>query len=93
MIDHPNPERQSARISVDYEGVLVASDGHEMKVKVKDLSAQGFKIELADEVLPNELVELRVGRHERLAAQILWVRGSEAGGVFLDQPSPGTLKD
>jgi hypothetical protein len=66
------------------EGVLVASDGIESKVRVADLSSGGFRLELTDEVLPGERVELRLGR-ETVIGEIRWVRGTEAGGVFLQE--------
>ena len=75
---------RSTRIDVNYDAVLVTSDNHEIAVTVKDLSRDGFRIELRDEVLVGEHVRLRVGPNEEIAAEIKWALGSEAGGVFLD---------
>jgi hypothetical protein len=83
------PDPRARRIDVSYEGVLVASDGHEIPIVVKDLSREGFRVELHDEVLVGELVRLRVGRGGDLHAEIRWALGTEAGGVFLDRPPVG----
>lgn len=80
----PGPTPRSTRIDVNLEAVLVTSDDHEIPVMVKDLSREGFRIELDDEVLVGERVRLRVRRGEEIAAEIKWALGSEAGGVFLD---------
>jgi len=64
------------------DGVLIASDGVESRVRVMDLSSDGFRLELADELMEGEQILLRLGR-ETVRAEIRWVRGKEAGGVFL----------
>lgn len=79
------PQPRSKRIDVNYDAVLVTSDGHEVAVTVKDLSSGGFRLELHDEVLVGERVRLRVGRNGDVPAQIKWALGCEAGGVFLDR--------
>lgn len=79
-----DPKARSTRIDVNFDAVLVTSDDHEIAVTVKDLSREGFRIELTDEVLVGERVRLRVRRNEEIPAEIKWALGSEAGGVFLD---------
>lgn len=76
------------RVEVNYRAVLITSDGCESEVIVKDLSRDGFRIELNDEVLVGERVYLRAGKHGDLAAEIRWTLGCQAGGVFLDGPNP-----
>ena len=78
------PKTRSTRIDVSFDAVLITSDDHEIPVTVKDLSREGFRIELHDEVLVGERVRLRVRRNEEVAAEIKWALGAEAGGVFLD---------
>ncbi len=85
--NEPERARRSTRISVDIDAVLTTSDGHCCKVIVRDLSAEGFRLELEDEVLVGEQVSLQVGRARALAGQIVWALGREAGGRFLDQVS------
>ena len=79
------PKPRSKRIDVHYDAVLVTSDDHEVAVTVKDLSREGFRIELKDQVLVGERVRLRVGRNGDVPAEIKWALGCEAGGVFLDR--------
>lgn len=76
------PADRPRRIPVNMEGVLVASDGVESNVRVTDLSSAGFRLALGDELMVGEQVELRLGR-ETVRGEIKWVRGNEAGGVFL----------
>lgn len=80
----PNPSRRSPRVEVSFDGVLTTSDGHKIVVVVRDLSADGFRIEIKEEVLVGEQVQLLVGKGPALAAKIMWALGSEAGGVFLN---------
>ena len=75
------PQR-ARRIPVSMDGMLIASDGVESKVRVTDLSSDGFRLELTDELIDGEQVQLRLGR-ETIRGEIRWVRGKEAGGVFL----------
>lgn len=77
------PAERARRIRVSMDGVLIASDGVESKVRVTDLSSGGFRLELTDELMDGEQVRLRLGR-ETIRGEIRWVRGKEAGGVFLD---------
>ena len=79
-----DPRPRSTRIDVDFKATLITSDGHEIPVALKDLSRQGFRIELDDEVLVGERVTLCVRKDENIPAEIKWALGSEAGGVFLD---------
>jgi hypothetical protein len=54
---------------------------------LRDLSRDGFKIEHGGEdLVVGETVVLRAGRSEA-RAQINWTTESEAGGMFLDDPS------
>ena len=83
MDQRPAKPRET-RISVSYEGVLTTADGHEVTVVVRDVSASGFRIELAEELLEGELVQMRIGKQATIAAEIKWALGGEAGGVFLE---------
>ena len=80
------PTRGSTRIDVRYDAVLVTSDGDEVGVVVIDLSADGFRIEIDDEVRVGEQVILRTRRDGDVPAQIVWTLGSQAGGSFLAKP-------
>jgi hypothetical protein len=74
---------------VDQNVVLVTSDGHELRVKLKDLSRTGFKVEHGGEDLViGEIVNLRTSRSEA-RGQIHWATRNEAGGTFIDVIEPG----
>ena len=82
-------ERQSdartraTRVEVDFEGVLTAADGYVSRVVVRDLSAEGFRVEVTDDLHVGELVSLQIGKEPAVSCKIKWIRGSEAGGTFL----------
>ena len=78
-----SPERPK-RVDVSIEAVLTTADRHSFTVMVRDLSANGFRLELDEEVLVGEHVLLQVGSREPLGAEIKWALGREAGGHFLD---------
>jgi hypothetical protein len=63
--------------------VLVDSDGGELSVEVIDLSSGGFRLRAGEALVVGEQIRLRVERYGDFPAIIRWVRGGEAGGVFL----------
>ena len=77
------PKRGSTRIDVRYDAMLVTSDGNEVSVIVKDLSADGFRIDIDEELRVGEQVVLRTRRGSDMPALIVWILGTEAGGRFL----------
>jgi hypothetical protein len=79
--------KRTTRVAVDIDAALTTSDGHTFKVLVRDLSAQGFRLELDEEVLVGEQVSLQVGSKGVFAAEIIWALGREAGGQFLEAVS------
>lgn len=74
------------RVGVEYPAILVAADGHQSRVTVKDVSAQGFRIEHFDDLRQGDEIELRLDKGESLRGRLQWVLGNEAGGLFLDPP-------
>ncbi len=76
-------EHRSPRIRTSIEAVLVDSDGGELPVQVVDLSSGGFRLRADEALVVGEEVRLRVERYGDFPAVIRWVRGGEAGGVFL----------
>lgn len=84
MENQDNSSERSPRINVRLEGILTMSDGFETPVIVTDVSADGFRLESQEELLPDERICLQVGKGPPQNAQIKWVIGNEAGGVFLD---------
>ena len=84
-MNEASANRASKRIDVHYDAVLVTSDGHEVRAVVKDLSAEGFRIEIDEplQVGEDEHVILRMHRGGDVPARIAWSLGLEAGGIFL----------
>jgi len=79
----PGLNKRAPRIDLRRPAVLINSDGVELDVTILDVSNGGFRLEVLESVHIGEMVTLRVERDEQYPAQIRWVLGSEAGGVFL----------
>jgi hypothetical protein len=79
----PGLNKRAPRIDVRRPAVLINSDGAEFDVTILDVSNGGFRLEVMENPRTGEMVTLRVERDEEYPAQIRWVLGSEAGGVFL----------
>jgi hypothetical protein len=54
---------------------------------IVDLSAAGFRIEADERVSVGQSIRL-LGDKQAAGAQILWVEGLQAGGVFTDEQPP-----
>ena len=76
-------KRQERRVDLNRPAVLRNSDATETDVVILDVSGGGFRLRVEEALRVGEFVTLRVERDEEFAAQIRWVLGSEAGGVFL----------
>ena len=78
------------RISLNQKAKLVTSDGNQMDVVVIDISAGGFRLEAeetlydGENIVAGEAVVLRIERRYDLKAKIIWAKGCEAGGVFME---------
>ena len=83
--DHSQPKR-SLRVDVKHEASLTFSDGSTVRVVVTDISEGGFRLESAELLEAGEKVKL-ADLHGETAAEIRWVKGFTAGGVFLT-PAP-----
>ena len=75
---------REVRVSVRCDAVLTESDGCELAVLITDISREGFRLESRAELVVGDEVMLTVGKTAPARARILWTRGHEAGGVFLD---------
>lgn len=72
---------------MDLSATLTTSDGHSFAVVVRDLSAEGFRVDLGpEELLLGEQIRLQMSKHETYVAEVKWVAGREAGGLFLEAP-------
>jgi hypothetical protein len=74
---------RSPRIQTSIAAVLVDSDGGELAVEIVDLSSGGFRLRCGETLVTGEQIRLRVARYGDFPATLKWVRGHEAGGLFL----------
>lgn len=75
--------KRAPRIDIRRPAVLIDSDGVASDVVILDVSSGGFRLEVSVGPRIGEFVTLRVDRGDAFEAQIRWVLGTEAGGVFL----------
>jgi hypothetical protein len=90
MIRTPGISKREPRTDVRKPAVVVNSDGMEIDALILDISSNGFRLEVDDELRIGEFVSLRVD-DELVQAQIRWVLGKEAGGTFLSAVDLSTL--
>lgn len=76
------PAERPPRIDVQTEAMLTFADGSTVRVIVTDISHGGFRLRSEELLEAGEKVQLR-DRHGEAAAEIRWVDGFTAGGVFL----------
>ena len=78
--------RRDTRIELEQTVQLVTSEGHELPVRLKDVSRDGFKIQHGGaDLLVGEIVTIRTSRSDA-RAQLQWVTHQDAGGTFIDVP-------
>ena len=71
------------RIQTRITAMLVDENGGELPVEVLDLSGGGFRLRASWTLTNGAKVRLKV-RHDEYPAEIIWVKGREAGGRFLE---------
>ena len=85
-----NTAQREKRIDVRLPATLIDSDGIASSVTILDLSSGGFRVEFSgDHLRIGEHVVFRTSRLGDMPAEIRWVLGREAGGVFLQPPKLG----
>jgi hypothetical protein len=77
--------KRAPRVDLRRPAIVIDSDGRSSPVTVLDVSSGGFRIEASESLHIGEFVRLLVEHSEDLPAQIRWVLGNEAGGVFLTE--------
>lgn len=75
---------RAPRVTVRCDAVLTEADGCEIDVVIVEVSSNGFKLQSREELVAGEVVMLKMQKQPPMRAWILWVRGLEAGGCFLD---------
>lgn len=76
-------ERRSPRIDLRREAWLTNSDGGKFPIRILDVSAGGFRMEVPEPVRIGELVTVMFDRNYVVQAAICWVIGDEAGASFV----------
>jgi len=79
----PGQIKRAPRVDLRRPAHLVNSDGAEFEVVILDISSGGFRLEIPETLRIGEFVTLRTEHFEDFEAQVRWVLGNEAGGVFL----------
>jgi hypothetical protein len=75
--------KRAPRVDLRRPAVLVDSGGNVRDVTILDVSSGGFRLEVLEDLRIGEFVSIRVERDVSFPAQIRWMVGNEAGGVFL----------
>ena len=75
---------RSPRVTLNLETSLTDSTGTAIKAIVLDLSRDGVRLRAGEPLFVGETVDLEMGRSGYATVQILWVSGSEAGGIFTE---------
>ena len=74
---------RATRKDVKYDA-LVRFAGAATEAMILNVSSQGFRLHVADELQPGMEVMLEVEELEPVRGQIRWTDGQESGGVFLE---------
>jgi hypothetical protein len=78
----PQHFNRAPRVSANHRATLVDENGREVAGSLIDISKSGFRVTTDEPLMVGECVRLR-DAHNEYSAQIRWVNGNEAGGVFL----------
>ena len=76
--------RPSPRIDVHEEARLIDIKKMIHDVVLRDVSRDGFRINCDGTLIRPGFATLQIQRYGGMPVQILWSRGDEAGGIFLD---------
>ena len=76
-------DSRAPRVRMSELAALELPDGRTLGVTISDVSAAGFRMETPEPLDIGLEVKLIMRRYDPVAAEIRWVRGCEAGAVFL----------
>lgn len=80
----PGFQRRSPRVVIDQQALLIDGGGRELPVKVIELSAGGFRLDVGEMLAVGEKVAIRVDRYGEYKGEIRWATELQAGGIFLE---------
>lgn len=75
---------RAPRVTLNLGTSLTDSTGTAIKAVVLDISRDGVRLQTGEPLFVGETVDLEMGRSGYAQVQILWVSGSEAGGIFTE---------
>ena len=75
--------KRPVRIGVSFDARVRCGE-REIDAEIHNLSARGFCLRSAKTLEPGSEVTLQVGKLPPVKGLLRWVRGREAGGVFMD---------
>lgn len=75
--------KRPPRVDLRRPAQMIDSDGNAASVTILDVSATGFRVQVAEPPRIDERVTLRAERCPDFQAKICWALGDEAGGIFL----------
>jgi hypothetical protein len=84
-------DNRAPRVKMSEMAAIELPDGRTMGVTVSDVSASGFRMETPEPLTVGIGVKLIMRRYDPVPAEVRWVRGCEAGAVFL-APAEGTVR-
>lgn len=76
-------DSRAPRVRMSEMAAIELPDGRTLGVKVSDVSAAGFRMEMGEPLPIGIQVKLIMRRYDPVPAEIRWARGCEAGAVFL----------
>ena len=85
MNDSQQP-RRAPRIDLHAPASLTVDGSNHVEITLLDLSSGGFRLRSEELLQQGERVTIHTGAEDGMPAEIRWVRGFEAGGVFLEAP-------
>jgi hypothetical protein len=83
-MDSERENRRDSRVQTNIACSVVHALGDVSSAVVLDISKRGFRIRLLDAPEIGDVIRLLVDGCDN-RGQIVWVRGGEAGGIFLDE--------
>lgn len=76
---------RARRVEITLRADLTTSDNHTFQVSVRDISAEGFRIDLpfGEDLLLGEMIELTIRGKEHYKGEVRWTAGREVGLRFI----------
>jgi hypothetical protein len=84
----PAPDRRrKSRAATNLPTLLTTSGYFGIPVTLRDISEEGFKVEVGVHIAPESLVRLKLPGLGMVVGRIIWSRRGEVGGAFVNPVS------